>query len=134
MIKAIAKWWNKDKTSLQAELNATKAELAHVIEQHASLELEHAKLKAEHPDMKAEGVLEPWMIVEVSGENTLKGLKVRFDWNEAIIQHMRGKGYEWRNEDVMMQHFIAQLYEHVIQGLEDRMIDDSDLHKQNEFE
>lgn len=87
-----------------------------------------------HPNMKAEGVLDPWMIIEVNGENSLKGLKINIDWNEAIVQHMKDKGHGHRDDNVTMQHFIVQLYEHVVMILENRVIEESDLIKPNEFE
>lgn len=152
MFKSISNWWNKDKIRLQVDLdNAnqvfartqtalfdfkefSKKELDASRELIKELTAEVVSLKAAHPDMKAEGVLDPWFIIEVNGENPLKGLKIKIDWNEAAVQHMKDKGHTYKNEDVMMQHFVAQLYEHVIMTLENRVVDESDIIRPGEFE
>lgn len=137
MIKAISNWWNKDKQEierLRKEVQDTMSIFTAVQESMFKYKAELEEVRAANPNMKAEGVLEPWMIIEVRGENALKGLPVRIDWNEAMIQHMRDKGYTYKNEDSMIQNFVAQLYEHVIMTIEEKVIDDSDLHTKNEFE
>lgn len=151
MLKSIKNWWNKDKIEiarLRKEVsdsheclgNSQDANFQKIAEIEALRELLQQKigelesLRKEHPDMKAEGVLDPWMIIEANGENTLKGLKIKIDWNEAMVQHMKDKGHNIRDENVLMQHFLVQLYEHVIQLLEWKSVDESDIHRTNEFE
>lgn len=148
MFKAIAHWWNKDKLELELALKIAnerlntemsqcdklRVKLDETLEDAKVLAAEVQRLKALNPDMKAEGVLTPWMIIGVDGENELKGLKIFMDWNDAVIQHMKDKNLGYQTEDEMIQHFLVQLYEHVLMVLERRVLDDSDLHRPNEFE
>jgi hypothetical protein len=162
MFKSISNWWNKDKIALQAELtkanqvfHTTQTNLLNLQEELAQAKVqigisksvamnanallsevsqELDALKVEHRDMKEEGILDPWFIIEVNGENALKGLKINVDWNEAMVQHMKDKGHSYKNEDLMMQHFVAQLYEHVIMTLDAKVLEESDIIGKGEFE
>lgn len=162
MFKQLTNWWNKDKIELQrkldemterfdnlqlgmdnkmSECDSLKAELKFTKLQHEMLVAEMTKLisefesfKENHPDMKAEGVLTPWFVVGVDGENELKGLKTYVDWNDAMIQHMKDKNLGYKTDDEMIQHFLVQLYEHVLMLIDAKVIDDSDIPRKNEFE
>lgn len=155
MWNKISNWWNKEKIELQKQLKDANERLDNTLrglDQHMALNQsyktllddektkfmkllnEHDELKQANPDMKAEGVLTPWLMLGVNGENELKGLKTYIDWNDALIQHMKDKNLGYKTEEEMVQHFIAQLYEHMLLLIENRILEDSDQQRKNEFE
>lgn len=144
MFNSISNWWHRKELALQEQVWELRAELAAAkdwghaqgnavaqltlqkaeIDSQWSATLEELEAVRDANKRKLEGE-EPWLKVETSRYDKVKGLEVELDWNEALIQYLREAWEGPKDDRVMVQKYIAMLYEHLIERLEAQIIDDS---------
>lgn len=85
----------------------------------------------EHEEKKNSS--DPW--VEVVGESIdpVRGIEIRLDWNAAFIQYLKENGITGRDEDTAVQKWLAFLYQDMVETLEQKAIDNSDIPKVSDF-
>jgi len=144
-------WWNKEKIALEQELVATKAKLEQVEAEQvvttnlligtndelAAVQADFAEAQAELDEIKAKDPhksITPWFNLTTDVLDPVKGLQVDMDWNEAFIQHLREAGHTGRDEEILVQKWLAMLYEDIITQLELKIIDMRDGRKESDFQ
>lgn len=147
MITTIKNWWNKDAIKaqetidsrlamLESALEKTKAEAtAAVVALEDAEEKLHSYRVVEEADAAKKAGTEPWVEVRSAGLDPVKGIQIELDWNEAFIQYLKDNGMTGRDEDTIVQKWLAFLYEDLINNLEQKVIDksDSDSAKVSDF-
>ena len=60
---------------------------------------------------------EPW--VQVIGEHVdpKQGIRIELDWNDAFVEYLKQNGYTGVNDETIVQKWLAQLYQHLIDGM-----------------
>ena len=127
-------WWNRKAIARAAEITNLQSQIA-----ETRMELNDTKTQLaaiEAVDTNRRTSVDPWFRLESSGLDPIKGMSVELDWNEAFIQHLKDAGHGSRNENVIIQKWMAMLYTHLIDSLEAEAIEESTQaqHQPNEFE
>lgn len=148
----VSRWWNKDKIhqqeledkinniasrfeatnkhneELQQELDIKAAEL-----EQAAIELAEFKEKEKEYEDRQNST-EPW--VEIKGEriDPVRGISLELDWNQAFIEYLKENGITGTDEDHIIQKWLSLLYGDLIEKFEERVVDNRDHYKRNEFE
>jgi hypothetical protein len=139
------RWWNRDKIAKQAiedninnlmnkvdALNIafgdTKIEL-----DKANIELESYRKQDEEDDEKRNGTT-PWVEIKSDSVDPVKGIQIELDWNDAFIQYLKDSGLSAKDDDSLVQKWIAMLYVDLLDKFEQQHIDDSDIIGNSEFE
>lgn len=137
-------WFKTKNKKLTLEERLAILEQALIAEQEAK-KLAEAKLEEVNSEVailrekRAEFDLkrnstDPW--VEVIGESVdpVKGIEIKLDWNEAFIQYLKDNGIKGKDEDAIVQKWLAFLYQDLVDKFEEKIINDSDIITPNEFE
>ncbi len=114
--------------NLNSELTNTKEELT-----QANSELEVFRKQEEIDNEKRNGIV-PWVEIKGDSIDPVKGIQIELDWNSAFIQYLKDNGLEAKDDDALIQKWIAMLYFDLVNGLEQKIIDDSDIVGLSEFE
>lgn len=143
------RWWNKDKireqkindrlTRMETEFTAKLEETQKILVE-TELELEESRKelevfrKQEEADAARRTSPEPW--VEIKGDkiDPVKGIQIELDWNDAFIQYLKDNGLAGKDEDTIVQKWLAMLYVNLLDGLEEQVIENSDIVGPSEFE
>lgn len=152
MLQSLKNWWNKDKIAeaaldarfeaIAATMAASAAALQTAQEEKAALEEELAETKEqvgmfraqeEADRAKREGT-EPWVEIKSADYSETKGIHIELDWNEAFIQYLKDNGMKGKDEELIVQKWLAFLYQDLIDRLEQQAIDKSDKPRVNDFE
>jgi wobble nucleotide-excising tRNase len=104
------------KQQVELELAAAKTAIS-ANEEELTLFRDQAKANEEKRNSS-----EPW--VEVVGESIdpVKGIEIKLDWNDAFIKFLQASGIQGTDEDVIVQKWLALLYQDLFETLEDRAI------------
>lgn len=101
--------------------------LAVLEEQKAEAEREVIVLrqKLDEHEAKRTGI-EPW--VEIVGESIdpVKGIEIKLDWNQSFIKYLVENGIEGDDEEIIVQKWLALLYQNLFHKLEDKNSDKTD--------
>lgn len=151
MLQAIKNWYNKDKIqaaetaatlariekrfadqeaekqALEFQLTTTKETLA-----GAQDELSVRRQQDEADEAKRNGV-EPWVEIKSDSVDPVKGIQIELDWNEAFVQYLKDNGIAAKSDEGIVQKWVAMLYQDLMQKMEQRVIDDSDKPRVNDF-
>lgn len=149
MFKKISDWWNRDKIAVaesiarierrleEEQLAREQAEIAAQREREAREEAEYLvsvfRKKEEEDDAKRNGT-DPWVEIKSDSLDPVKGIHIELDWNAAFIQYLKDNGLKGRDEETIVQKWLAFLYEDLINRLEQQVIDNSDKPRVNDFE
>jgi hypothetical protein len=87
----------------------------------------------EEDEAKRNGT-EPWVEIKSDSLDPIKGIHIELDWNEAFIQYLKDNGLKGRDDETIVQKWLAFLYEDLISRLEQQAIDNSDKPRVNDFE
>lgn len=128
-------WFKKSKKQsiedrlalLEANLEAEKAAKTEATEKLDEANKELSVLREIHQQYEdRRNSPEPW--IEVIGESIdpVRGIEIRLDWNDAFIQYLKENGITGKDEDVIVQKYVAFLYQDLIDKFEQRIIDNSD--------
>lgn len=140
-------WWNRDKLradQAMAELKRysealteAREEAAVIKQQQQVLEQQRAELINETVTLESElevfrtkaaedaarrNSTEPWVEIKSERIDPIKGLQLELDWNEAFIQHLKESGLQGRDEDTIVQKWLALLTHKLVEGLEQQSI------------
>lgn len=142
MFKSLSKWWNQDKLAaiearleLQQRLSELEARVTEtattkvVVEQKLQEAEEQLTMyrKQEEADEARRNGTEPWVEVRSANLDPVKGIQIELDWNEAFVQYLKDNGLSGRDDETIVQKWLAFLYEDLINRLEKQSIDKSDI-------
>jgi len=142
MLKSISNWWNKDKIAanearleLQQRLSELESRVTEtsttkvVVEQKLQEAEEQLTMyrKQEEADEARRNGIEPWVEVRSAHLDPVKGIQIELDWNEAFVQYLKDNGLSGRDDETIVQKWLAFLYEDLINRLEQQSIDKSDI-------
>jgi hypothetical protein len=149
MLQTIINWWNRDKIAVQQQLRSlsTQIEQERTARQHANLvnqELEERlsaaneevgvfRQQAAEDEAKRNGT-DPWVEIKSESVDPVKGIQIELDWNPAFIQYLKEAGIKARDEETIVQKWLAFLYQDLIEKLEKQVVDNSDKPRVNDFE
>lgn len=148
MLKGLKDWWNRDKIradEAMAELRRYSEALEQERAKAAAIEAERLAAQQERDELAARTVVqeqelevhrtkaaedearrnssEPWVEIKSERIDPVKGLQLELDWNEAFIQHLKESGLTGRDEDTIVQRWLALLTHRLVEGLEQQSID-----------
>ena len=136
MITKIKEWFKSPATvkQLSAELADGMARLealeAELTEKNQQL-LDEKLANADKPDPKTS--TEPWVEIKSSSVDPVKGLMIELDWNDAFVQYLKDNGLQGRDDETIVQKWVALLYENLINGLEEQAVENSDKIKVSDY-
>lgn len=142
MFKSLSNWWNKDKTEMEQRMAAIEKRIEdeRVAKEAAERELEEAKqvvnmyrARDEADEAKRNGT-EPWIEIKSADFDPVRGIHIELDWNVAFVQYLKDSGIKARDDETIVQKWLAFLYEDLIGRLEQKVIDNSDKPRVNDFE
>jgi hypothetical protein len=114
--------------AIEAEKQAVEAELSTVKE-----EVGVFRSQAAEDEARRTGT-EPWVEIKSESVDPVKGIQIELDWNPAFIQYLKEAGIKARDEETIVQKWLAFLYQDLIDKLEKQVIDNSDKLRVNDFE
>jgi len=59
----------------------------------------------------------PWVNLKSAEYDPATGFRIDLDWNDAFIKQLKDNGIDGPNEDVIIQKWLAFLYEDVVKKL-----------------
>lgn len=146
MFTKLSNWWNRKEIKMEAKLADFEKRYNDEIARQAALRLEaEEKLKeaeqevgmfrsqAAEDDAKRNGI-EPWIEIKSADFDPVKGIHIELDWNVAFVQYLKDSGFKARDDETVVQKWLAFLYEDLISRLEQKVIDNSDKPRVNDFE
>lgn len=145
MFTALYNWWNKDKIAMQlqlAELLADKKKQEEtdrlLSEQKAAAELQaHEDAVCAAAEQKAAEELKritPWVEIKSADYDVVKGFRIELDWNQAFVEQLRDGGIQGRDDDAIVQKWIAMLYQDLAEELEQKVVDSTAGKAHDDFE
>lgn len=95
------------------------------------IQLENNQLNQQLQTMMNEQVIEeerrksdePWVNIRSANFDSEKGIKIELDWNEAFVKHLRASGIKGATDDIVVQKWLAFLYEDLIVRMERTIIE-----------
>lgn len=145
MFKKLREWFTKPSKAEQ-ELEDRFNKLEEMIAT-ANREKQEAVARAEEMqtelnmfrDQKAEdenrrNSSEPWVEIKSADYSDNKGFRIDLDWNTAFIDYLKESGIKGKVEEEIVQKWLAMLYQHLVETLESKVIDEKDKKKINDFE
>lgn len=142
MFKSLSNWWNKDKIEMEQRMAAVEKRIEdeRVAKEAAERELEEAtqvvnmyRAREEADEAKRNGT-EPWIEIKSADFDPVRGIHIELDWNVAFVQYLKDSGIKARDDETIVQKWLAFLYEDLIGRLEQKVIDNSDKPRVNDFE
>ena len=141
MFKKITNWFNGSSDVTVQRLEAIEAQMKHdakererlaeqLVEAEEQLEMYRSK---EASDDAIRSSTEPWVEVKSTKLDPIKGIQIELDWNDAFVQYLKDNGLQGRDDDTIVQKWLAMLYENLINGLETQSIDNSDKTRVSDF-
>lgn len=153
MFTKISNWMNRKEIKWEATLADFERRYNDEITRQATMRLEadeklkeaNEKLKeverevgmfrtlAAEDDAHRNGT-DPWIEIKSADFDPVKGIHIELDWNPAFVQHLKDNGFKARDDETIVQKWLAFLYEDLIGRLEQKIIDNSDKPRVNDFE
>lgn len=142
MFKKIKDWWNRDKNEVAQRLAKIERQLEEENLARRQAEADKAMLtqeiqmyrKRDEEDEARRNGTTPWVEIKSADFDAVKGIHIELDWNDAFIQYLKDNGIKARDEDTAVQKWLAFLYQDLIERLEQRVVDNSDKPRVNDFE
>lgn len=120
----------------QEQLNATLSEMQSNINDlrtqattaRAELETANAELTvfrakaAEHEARQTSK--EPWVEIKSDAIDDVKGIQIELDWNPAFVMYLRENGISAKEDEAVVQKWLALLYKDLTERLEDQHIEE----------
>ena len=76
---------------------------------------------------------EPWVEIRGSTVDPVKGIQIELDWNDAFIQYLKDNNFTGRDDETIVQKWLAALNERVGAALGKQAEDNSDMPRHSEF-
>lgn len=156
MLTRFKNWWNRHQLAaeerdrqLTEQLQQLKTQFEHEREIRNQVEQHSAEVEAALEEVTAEVQMhrerdaadqakydstEPWVEVKSADYHDVKGLQIQLDWNDAFIQYLKDSGMSARDEDTLVQKWLAHLYQDLVGRLEQQVIEKSDKPRINDYE
>lgn len=143
------KWWKRAEikeqnlndrlTKIENDFNTKLEETQEqLLETEAELEETRKELevfrKQEAEDAERRSSTVPWVEIKGDDIDPVKGIQIKLDWNEAFIQYLKDNGLSGKDEDMIVQKWLAMLYVDVLDKLEAQIVDNSDMIGPSDFE
>lgn len=136
MLSMIKKWWNKnDQRFADLESSITQLTEAKLEQEQKSIQLAAEKeALVSEIDVLRTAVIdkntskdsnEPWVNVQSADFDKEHGLKIDLDWNDAFITYLKASGLKGKTDEIIIQKWLAFLYEDVITKMEDETTEES---------
>lgn len=141
LFKKVQDWWNNDKI-VEERLKSIERRLEEerLAKITAEEKLEDAtqvvnmyRARDEADEARRNGT-EPWIEIKSADFDPVRGIHIELDWNAAFVQHLKDNGIKARDDETIVQKWLAFLYEDLITRLEQKVIDNSDKPRVNDFE
>lgn len=141
----LKQWWNKDKDEikrLNQVLQEEREQSAKMLADLEQLRLDNITLQGNFDEYKTanpspedyQASTIPWFTLSTKHLDEVKGLQVELDWNEAMVQHLKDNGHTGRDDEILIQKWIAMLYEDMVEQLEHKIINLRTNHSESEFQ
>lgn len=149
MFQSIKNWWNRDKIATENLLsrieniqNAVDMERSareaaeRLIEQEREMRREAEERLADvtAEDEERRSSTTPWVEIKSADYSEVKGINIQLDWNEAFIQHLKDSGLTGRDEDAIVQKWLAFMYQGLVERFEHQAIENSDRPRIRDYE
>lgn len=129
----LSHWLNKP-SKLDIALSNMQDKIDSVLETNQVLntQLQEANNKLNEFEKKEQQILdiknssEPWVNITSENIDSKKGIEIGLDWNSAFILYLEESGIQGRNEDEVVQKWLAMLYQQLASEFEQQVIDNSD--------
>ena len=112
-LKAAKETAETEKALLNTQLEAAKEELS----------MFRAKRDEEEQRYNSK---EPWVEIKSADFDPVKGFRIELDWNDAFIQLQKESGIKGTSDDEIIQKWLAMMYQHLVEQLEEKVIDNKD--------
>ena len=141
----ISNWWNKSKLAEQennARLRAIEYQLHELTDTNIQLkqeldgtktELSMYQVKEQEDDEKRNSDV-PWVEIKSDSYDKNKGIQIALDWNDAFISYLIENSISGKDDDTIVQKWLALLYHDLLNKLEQQSIDNSDIIGSSDFE
>ena len=136
MFKSIKAWWNRTDTKFEnleklitdvqsdkQKVDLENKELKEKTDQLAS-ELEAIRTERESDASKKNSDV-PWVDVHSAEFDPARGVQIDLDWNPAFIVYLKENGLKGKTEEIIIQKWLAFLYEDLVAKLEDETVEES---------
>lgn len=153
MFKTISNWWNRKELRMEAKLAEFEQRYNDEITRQATMRQEAEdklreaedklndveqevgifRTQAAEDDARRNGT-EPWIEIKSADHDAVRGIHIELDWNVAFVQYLKDSGFKGRDDETIVQKWLAFLYEDLISRLEQKVVDNSDKPRVNDFE
>lgn len=142
MFQAFKNWWNREKiaqeqmikerfealetkfTTEQKQREQTEAELMATQEALADVEQEAQMYRQKDEADKAKrDSKEPWVEIKSADYHEAKGIQIALDWNDAFIIYLKENGMTARDDDTLVQKWLANMYHELTERMEAQSIE-----------
>lgn len=153
MFQKVSNWWNRDRIAMEQRLKEFESRYEAEMQKYQDLQAaeQAARIAAEQKleatqeqinmyrqrddaDEARRNGTDPWIEIKSADFSALKGIHIELDWNDAFVQYLKDNGFKARDEETIVQKWLAFLYEDLINRLEQKVIDNSDKPRVNDFE
>lgn len=145
MFSKIKAWWNKGEIERTRQFHDMLDQYSKALEgeREAKKQLEHELTEAKEEvglfrSKKAEDELrrngkEPWVEIKSADYSEVKGIQIELDWNDAFIQYLKDNGMKGRDDEIIVQKWLAFLYQDLIEKLEQKLVNNSDKPRVSDY-
>ena len=133
MFQTIKKWWNRNDTRF-AEL---QNQIQSIKEDRDQIQSELTTVRTtQEADAAKKSSNEPWVEVRSAEFDANRGVQIDLDWNPAFISYLKENGIKGKTEEIIIQKWLAFLYEDLVQKLDEETTEQSvhDSKEPNEFQ
>lgn len=137
MFKKISSWWNREdritamERSLREIVEAKQEAEQQVMEQARELKVLRDKALA---DEERRNGTDPWVEVSSANFSSDRGIQIELDWNDAFIAYLRENGVKGKTDEVVVQKWLAVLYEDLISRIDEESVEEIDPNKTSEYQ
>lgn len=125
----------REKEALLTQLSSLQETVAALTTSEATATMELKELRdAEAAKKQKYDSKDPWVEITSMEYNEVKGIQISLDWNDAFVNELRHNGYTGTDDAIVVQKWLAVLYEDLMGNLEAQAIERSDVIRPNEFE
>lgn len=108
-----------------------------VQQSEAKIQQQHEELQVfitrdEQERAKRDGK-DPWVEIRSADFNDVKGIQIELDWNDAFIEYLKDNGIKGRDDETIVQKWVAMLYHDLMEKLEHAAIDNSDKIRPSDY-
>ena len=129
-IKNIFGGYSKQIKVLQNKLNAAQE---YNEELQNEIKSQSIQIQSYQKKIDKHNNIEPWFTIVAEGLDPIRGIQTTMDWNDAFLQYLKDSGFADKDEFIKKKKWILILHEDTISKIEERIIENSTLIKENQF-